>query len=31
MLWISIITAGLLGVWLASVMTEETDNCRKSN
>ena len=30
MLAISIITAGLLGVWLASVMTEATENCRRS-
>ena len=30
MMLISIITAGLLGVWFASVMTEATEDCRKS-
>jgi hypothetical protein len=29
MLTISIITAALLGVWLASVMTNAVENCRE--
>jgi len=30
MLLIAIITAGILGVLLASAMTKETDECKKS-